>query len=81
MKARLVYDPSSGPMRYSCGVSGSGTNYEKIYEWDPGKYHVVFSNAPGCAGIAKARKRGAPVVFLDSEKYFREMWNRLFLDL
>jgi len=72
--ARLVYDPSSGPMRYACGVSGSGTNYEKIYDRDPGKYHVVFSNVPGCAGITKARNHGALVVSLDSGKYFREIW-------
>ena len=74
MTASLVYDPSSGPMRYACGVSGSGTNYERIFERGPGKYHVVFSNAPGCAGMAKARKHGAPVVALDSGRYFREMW-------
>lgn len=72
--AKLVYDPSSGPMRYACGVSGSGTNYEKIFARDPGKYHVVFSNAPGCAALAKAQKNGAPVVVLDSRKYFGEMW-------
>ena len=74
MTAKLIYDPSSGPMRYACGVSGSGTNYEKIYERGPDTYHVVFSNAPGCAGILKAEKHGAPVVLLDSGKYFREMW-------
>jgi phosphoribosylglycinamide formyltransferase-1 len=61
-------------MRYACGVSGSGTNYERIYERDPGKQHVVFSNVPGCAGVMKARKHAAPVVLLDSAKYFREMW-------
>ena len=74
MTARLVYDPSSGPMRYACGVSGSGTNYEKIYERNPDIYHVVFSNVPGCAGITKARNHGALVVSLDSGKYFREIW-------
>ncbi len=74
MTTRLVFDPSSGPMRYACGVSGSGTNYERIYERDPGKQHVVFSNVPGCAGVMKARKHAAPVVLLDSAKYFREMW-------
>ncbi len=74
MTARLVYDPASGPMSYACGVSGSGTNYERIYEWDPKKHHVVFSNAPGCAGLQKAEKHGAPVVSLDSGRYFREMW-------
>jgi phosphoribosylglycinamide formyltransferase-1 len=72
--AKLIFDPSSGPMRYACGVSGSGTNYEKIYERDPNAYHVVFSNSPGCAGAVKASKHGAPVASLDSRKYFREMW-------
>jgi phosphoribosylglycinamide formyltransferase-1 len=61
-------------MRYACAVSGSGTNYEKIYEWDPEKDHLVFSNAPHCAGIAKARNHGAPAVCLDSKRYFHEMW-------
>lgn len=74
MKAQLVFDPSSAPMVYACGVSGSGTNYERIYERDPGKYHIVFSNVPGCSGMEKARKNGAPVVSLNSAKYFREMW-------
>jgi folate-dependent phosphoribosylglycinamide formyltransferase PurN len=74
MAARLVYDPSSGPMRYACGVSGSGTNYEKIREWDPNKHHIVFSDVPGCAGIVKARNHGAQIVSLDSARYFREMW-------
>jgi folate-dependent phosphoribosylglycinamide formyltransferase PurN len=69
-----VYDPSSGPMRYACGVSGSGTNYERIYERDTGTYHAVFSNVPDCRGIAKAKEHGAPVASLDSAKYFREMW-------
>jgi folate-dependent phosphoribosylglycinamide formyltransferase PurN len=36
--------------------------------------HVVFSNSPDCAGLAKARAYGAPVVCLDSAIYFREMW-------
>ena len=61
-------------MRYACGVSGSGTNYERIFERDPDKYHVVFSNVPGCTGVAKAKEHGAPVVVLDSRKYFGEMW-------
>lgn len=75
MTAKLVFDPaSSTAMRYACGVSGSGTNYEKIYERAPDRYHIVFSNAPGCAGIGKAKTRGAPVVELDSKRYFSEMW-------
>jgi phosphoribosylglycinamide formyltransferase-1 len=74
MTSKLVFDPSSGAMNYACGISGSGTNYDRIYEWDPRKQHVVFSNMPGCAGIAKARNYGAQAVSLDSARYFREMW-------
>ncbi len=74
MTARLLFDPSFGKMTYACGVSGSGTNYERIYERDPDTRHVVFSNAAGCAGVVKARDHGAPVAVLDSERYFREMW-------
>ncbi len=61
-------------MRYACGVSGSGTNYDRIYERNPGTRHVVFSNAPGCAAVVKAAKRGVPVALLDSSRYFRQMW-------
>jgi folate-dependent phosphoribosylglycinamide formyltransferase PurN len=74
VKGQLIFDPSSNPMVYACGVSGSGTNYEKIYERDPGKRHIVFSNVPDCTGIDRARKNNVPVVSLDSSKYFREMW-------
>jgi len=61
-------------MTYACGVSGSGTNYDKIYEKDPLKHHVVFSNVPGCPGAVKAAQRAVPVVSLDSARYFHEMW-------
>lgn len=74
MAAKLVFDPTSGEMKYACGVSGSGTNYDRIYEGDPGKHHVVFSNVPGCAGMTKARSFGARGVSLDSSIYFRDMW-------
>jgi len=74
MTAKLVYDPSSGPMVYACGVSGSGSNYEKICEGDPDRHHLVFSNVPECTGVAKARSHGVPVVVLDSARYFGEMW-------
>jgi len=74
MAPRPLYDPASGPMKYAAAVSGSGTNYEKIRERAPGVEHVVFSNAPGCAGLAKASALGAPTVSLDSAIYFREMW-------
>jgi phosphoribosylglycinamide formyltransferase 1 len=74
MAAELVFDPSSGPLRYACAVSGSGSNYEKIYERDPASPHVVLSNVPDCPGMKKARDHGTPVVSLDSARYFGEMW-------
>jgi len=70
---KLIYNPSSGPMKYACGISGSGSNYDKIYEKDPGKYHVVFSNTSDCKGIKKAMERNVSVILLDSDKYFHEM--------
>jgi phosphoribosylglycinamide formyltransferase-1 len=60
-------------MCYACGVSGSGSNYDRIYEADPARRHVVFSNAPLCTGIAKAARYGAPTVSLDSKRYFGDM--------
>jgi phosphoribosylglycinamide formyltransferase 1 len=74
LTAHRIYDPSSGPLRYSCGVSGSGSNYDKIFEASPGTGHVVFSNAPDCAGVKKAQARGVPVAALDSKIYFNDMW-------
>jgi len=73
MTPKLIYNPSSASIKYACGVSGSGSNYDKIYEWDPHKHNVVFSNAPDCEGMVKAEKHSAPVVSLDSDRYFHEM--------
>ncbi|MCX5804892.1 MAG: formyltransferase family protein [Proteobacteria bacterium] len=73
MTVQSVYNHPSVSIRYACGVSGSGSNYDKIYEWDPNKEHVVFSNSSGCKGITKAKNRNVPVVLLDSGRYFHEM--------
>ncbi len=62
MPAKLVFNPSLSKMRYACGVSGSGTNYDRIYEADPQKKHLVFSNVPGCKGMQKALNYGAQAV-------------------
>jgi len=74
LKGKPVYVPSSRPLRYACGVSGSGTNYDKIYEADKEKPHIVFSNAPDCLGVKKAKERNAPVAILDARIYFKKMW-------
>ena len=69
----LVYDPSDGEMTIACFVSGSGTNYERIFERDPDKKYVVCSNVSGCKGVEKAVIHGNPIAVLDSRKYF---WDR-----
>lgn len=74
MKEKPVFIPAERPLRYACGVSGSGTNYDKLYEADPKKPHIVFSNVPDCAGVNKAKARNVPVVALDSKLYFKKMW-------
>jgi len=74
LKGNPVYIPCDRPLRYACGVSGSGTNYDKIYEGDPEKPHIVFSNILNCSGINKAKARNVPVVVLDSKIYFKKMW-------
>jgi len=74
LKGKPVYTPWDRPLIYACGVSGSGTNYDKIYEGDPKKPHIVFSNVLNCSGINKARARNVPVVILDSKIYFKKMW-------
>ncbi|HPU28695.1 MAG TPA: formyltransferase family protein [Syntrophorhabdaceae bacterium] len=74
MKGKPVYTPWDRPLIYACGISGSGTNYDKIYEGDPKKPHIVFSNVLNCSGINKARARNVPVVILDSKIYFKKMW-------
>ncbi len=73
MTKRPVFDPSRGAMKYACGVSGSGTNYDRIYEANPNAEHVVFSNVPDCAGLVKAKNYGARSVSLDSARYFNDM--------
>jgi phosphoribosylglycinamide formyltransferase 1 len=76
---KLVYDPrESGPvMTIVCFISGSGTNYREIVAGNPGHKYLVFTNRPGCGGVALARQNGHDVVevshlpFLDNvaQKY------------
>jgi folate-dependent phosphoribosylglycinamide formyltransferase PurN len=74
MTAQPVFNPEKGPMKYACGVSGSGSNYERIYDASPGTGHVVFSNTPECGGVAKAAAHKASLALLDSHRYFGDMW-------
>ena len=57
-------------MNIACFVSGSGTNYERIYERDKNKNYFVCSNTSYCAGVKKARANGHSTTVLDSNLYF-----------
>ena len=54
----------------ACFVSGSGTNYERIYERDKNKKYFVCSNTSYCEGVKKARANGHPTMVLDSKLHF-----------
>jgi len=80
---RLIYEPGEGPMSVAVFLSGSGTNFEAIYEEqkeleDAGERHygrvdVVYTNVPGCRGAERAKEFGIPVVSLSSKRYFRDI--------
>lgn len=73
---QLIYDPAlRNRMTVAVGVSETGTNFERIYDFDPVKNYnyIVFSNAPNCLGVKKAGDRNLPVVTLDSKLFFESM--------
>ena len=57
-------------MNIACFISGSGTNYERIYERDRNKKYFICSNTSDCAGVKKARENGHSTTVLDSELHF-----------
>ncbi len=57
-------------MNIACFVSGSGTNYERIYERGKDKNYFVCSNTSDCAGVKKARANGHSTTVLDSKLHF-----------
>jgi phosphoribosylglycinamide formyltransferase-1 len=75
-----IYDPDENAMKLAVLVSGSGTNFLKIYEEQLrleklgekhyGKVEVVFTNVPNCKGAQKARDLGIPVLSLSSKSFF-----------
>jgi len=75
---QLVYDPakSGKKMTVVCFVSGSGTNYREIVARDPGHNYLVFTNRPGCAGIAIANENGHDIIELSHVPYLIEARNK-----
>jgi len=53
---QLVYIPTKCGTRMTivCFVSGSGTNYREIATKNVNHDYIVFTNRPGCGGVAIA---------------------------
>ena len=71
---QLIYDPAKSGKRMTivCFISGSGTNYREIVKRNPEHDYLVFTNRPGCAGVAIGR--GAfydPWIFRRTDHYLR----------
>ncbi|MFO7772893.1 MAG: formyltransferase family protein [Dehalococcoidia bacterium] len=58
-------------MTIVCFLSGSGTNYQRIVERDPGQDYVVFTNRPDCAGLNKARANKHVTIELSHLPYLK----------
>lgn len=75
---KLVYDPAQSGKRMTivCFVSGSGTNYREISRKDPNHNYIVFTNRPGCGGVAIARANKHEVVELSHIPYLKDARKR-----
>jgi len=75
---RLVYDPAKCGTRMTivCFVSGSGTNYREIAAKNANHDYVVFTNRPGCGGVAIARSNKHEVIELSHIPYLRDARKR-----
>jgi phosphoribosylglycinamide formyltransferase-1 len=73
MMQRLIYDPakSGNRMTIVCFVSGSGTNYREIVARNPEHNYLVFTNRPGCGGIAIAKENRHEVIELSHIPYLK----------
>jgi len=71
---QMIFDPKIHGKRMTivCFISGSGTNYQKIVERDPEHDYIVFTNRPGCEGVAKAQANNHPVIELSHVPYLKE---------
>jgi phosphoribosylglycinamide formyltransferase-1 len=75
---QLVYDPAKRGTRLKivCFVSGSGTNYREIAAKDVNHDYIVFTNRPGCGGVAIARSNKHEVIELSHIPYLKDARKR-----
>jgi phosphoribosylglycinamide formyltransferase 1 len=71
---KLVFDPqpTAGQMSIVCFISGSGTNYREIVARNPKQHYLVFTNRPGCAGLAIAREYKHEIIELSHVPFLKE---------
>src|ERR1035437_1536169 len=71
---KLIYDPvkSGQRMNIVCFISGSGTNYREIVARNPDHNYLVFTNRPGCDGVAIAKQNKHAVIELSQVSYLEE---------
>ena len=74
----LVYDPIKCGVRMTivCFVSGSGTNYREIVAKNANHHYIVFTNRPGCGGVAIARSNKHEVIELSHIPYLKDAGKR-----
>ena len=63
-------------MTIVCFVSGSGTNYREIAAKDVNHDYIVFTNRPGCGGVAIARSNRHEVIELSHIPYLKDARKR-----
>src|SRR4030043_1066942 len=71
---QLVYVPvkCGGRMTIACFVSGSGTNHREIVAGNANHDYIVFTNRPGCGGVAIARSNKHAVIELSHIPYLKD---------
>jgi len=74
----LVYDSvkCGARMTIACFVSGSGTNYREIVARNPNHHYIVFTNRPGCGGVAIARSNKHEIIELSHIPYLNDAGKR-----
>ena len=75
---QLVYNPTKCGTRMTivCFVSGSGTNYREIVAKNINHDYIVFTNRPGCGGVAIARANKHEVIELSHIPYLKDARKR-----
>ena len=63
-------------MTIVCFVSGSGTNYREIVARNANHDYIVFTNRPGCGGVAIARSNKHEVIELSHIPYLKDARKR-----